>query len=111
MRIHRPDDGPNAALLLVHGGGWVWGGIDEVDALARTLSVEGGFAVGSVAYRRAPEHRYPAALDDVDAATRWLSAHGADHGIDPRRLAALGRSAGGNLVAALALRHRDRGSS
>jgi acetyl esterase len=92
-----PDDAP--VLLYAHGGGWVMGGLATHDGLCRRLARETGGAVLSVDYRLAPEHRYPAALDDLDRALDWLG---------DRRIAAGGDSAGGYLAAVLARRHPGR---
>ena len=95
------------AVLYFHGGGWTFGDLDTHDAACRTLSNFGGFAVVSIDYRRAPEHKFPAAVDDALAALRWILAEGPGLGIDPRLIAVAGDSAGGNLAAALALLARD----
>jgi acetyl esterase len=97
---------PSAGLIVYfHGGGWVVGGIAEADALCRTLATESGVDVVSVGYRLAPEHPFPAALDDADTATAWLAER---HPAAP--LVLLGDSAGGNLAAVVARRFRDRGN-
>jgi acetyl esterase len=110
VRITYPDgNGPFPALVYFHGGGWVVGSIDTHDALCRTLTNAADVAVVSVDYRLAPEHCYPAALDDAFSAALWVAAEGATLGIDVRRIAVGGDSAGGNLAAAVALAARDRG--
>jgi acetyl esterase/lipase len=96
-------------LLFMHGGGWVIGDLDTHDDPCRRLALDSGCLVIAVDYRLAPEHRYPAAVDDAWAALRWVAAHAAELGGDPARLAVGGDSAGGNLAAALALRARDAG--
>lgn len=89
------------ALLFLHGGGWVQGGIDTHDGLCGQLALEAGCRVIALDYRLAPEHPWPAAPDDVLAAWRALVADPDATGIDPARLAAGGDSAGGNLAAVL----------
>ena len=99
------DDG--AALPVVvffHGGGWTIGSIDDYDATARQIANRSGAIVVSVGYRLAPEHPFPAPLDDCWAATTWVAEHAADLGGDPDRLALMGDSAGGNIAAVLAQR-------
>lgn len=102
-------EGGGAALACVayfHGGGWTCGDLDTHDAVCRGIASHGGCAVVSIDYRRAPEHRFPAAVEDAIASLRWLAATAASLGIDPERLIVGGDSAGGNLaaVASLALR-------
>ncbi|MFQ5699835.1 MAG: alpha/beta hydrolase [Myxococcota bacterium] len=96
--------GPHPVLLLLHGGGWVIMSPESHARLARTLCVDAGLYVVSLDYRMAPEDRYPAALDDCVAAVRWLRASAASLGVDARRLALAGDSAGGQLSAATTLR-------
>jgi acetyl esterase len=108
VRVYTPPGrGPYPALVYFHGGGWVVGGIETHDGLCRDLATGVPAVVVSVDYRLAPEHRFPAAADDALAATRWVAAHAAELGADPRRLAVGGDSAGGNLSAVTALRARD----
>jgi acetyl esterase len=108
-RIYLPEtEHPCPVLLYFFGGGWVLGSLDAADALCRTLANAAACAVVSIAYRRAPEHPFPAGLEDCFAATRWIAAHGAEHGLDGSRLAVGGVSAGGNLAAAVAQLARDR---
>jgi acetyl esterase len=96
-------------VAYLHGGGWVFMGIETHDRICRRLANASGALVVSVEYRLAPEHPFPAPLDDCRAATRWLATRGADVGGDPTRLAVAGDSAGGNLGAAVALHARDDG--
>jgi acetyl esterase len=96
-------------LLYFHGGGWVIGDLDTHDVLCRQLCEGAGVAVLSVDYRLAPEHRFPAAVDDCAAVVPWLRDHGAGHGLDASRHALGGDSAGGNLAAVVALMARDAG--
>ena len=109
VRIYRPAPGVLPGLLLIHGGGWWQGGLDDMDAPARKRAVAAECVVVSVDYRLAPEHPYPAALDDCWEALGWTVAHAGELGIDPARIAIGGGSAGGNLAAALSLRARDAG--
>jgi acetyl esterase len=101
--------GLRPALVFFHGGGWVIGDLDAHDGICRSLANAAGCVVASVDYRLAPEHRYPTAVDDAFAATRWVAAEGPRLGIDARRLAVGGDSAGGNLAAAVTLMGRERG--
>ena len=94
-------------LLYLHGGGWVVGDLDSHDSLCRVLANASATCVASVDYRLAPEHPYPAAVDDAAEALRWVANQGPSLGIDPARLAVGGDSAGGNLAAVLALMARD----
>jgi len=97
------------ALIYFHGGGWVMGDLDTHDGVCRLIANAAGIAVISVDYRLAPEHKFPAAVDDAVTATEWIAAHGATLGIDASRLAVGGDSAGGNIAAVVALVARDRG--
>ena len=111
VRVYRPDGTTEPAPVVVyfHGGGWVLGSIATHDGSCRALANRTGAVVASVGYRLAPEHPYPAALDDCFAVTCWVAAHADDLGVDPGRLAVAGDSAGGNLAAAVCLAARDRG--
>jgi acetyl esterase/lipase len=107
VRLHAPAGlaGATPALLWMHGGGYVMGRASQDDALCRRFSRELGITVAAVDYRLAPEHPYPAPLDDCYAALTWLAGL---PGVDPARVAIGGASAGGGLAAALALLARDR---
>ncbi len=109
IRIYRPveTDEPSMALVYFHGGGWVIGSIETHDGPARAIARRAGIVVVSVDYRLAPEHRFPAALDDAWAATQWVSSHAADLRLDVDRIGVGGDSAGGNLAAVVARRGRD----
>lgn len=95
-------DGPHPGVLLVHGGGWARGDREQMSAIARTLAAA-GFVVMNASYRFAPEHPHPAQLEDLRVALRWLRAHAEDLGLDRSRIGGFGYSAGGHLVALLAL--------
>jgi acetyl esterase/lipase len=97
------------ALLYLHGGGWVLGGVDTHDSVCRALAHRAGCMVLSLDYRLAPEHRFPAPLEDAWAGLTWLHENAAAIGADPNRLAVGGDSSGGNLTAVLARWARDRG--
>jgi acetyl esterase len=96
-------------VLFLHGGGWALGSIELSDPLCRALCRASRALVASVEYRLAPEHRFPAGLDDAYAALCWLNANGPEIGAIPGKLAVCGDSAGGNLAAAVSLMSRDRG--
>ena len=107
VRVYTPDaPGPLPIVVWLHGGGWAMGSIETYDAPVRALTVASGAIVVSVEYRLAPEHRFPAAVDDCLAAVRWAAAGGAELGGDPARIAVAGDSAGGNLAAVVARRLR-----
>ena len=112
LRMYRPTaGGVHPVLVYFHGGGWTIGDLDTHDVLCRQLCRAAGAAVVSVDYRMGPEHRFPAAVDDCLAATRWLQREGAALGLDSARLAVGGDSAGGNLAAVVALAMRDAGDA
>ena len=103
----RLKDGLAPALVFFHGGGWVIGDLDSHDVVCRQLADAGALIVIAIDYRRAPDHKFPAATDDAIAATRWVAANARELGIDPARLSIGGDSAGGNLAAVVALAARD----
>jgi acetyl esterase len=114
-RIYTPQQPaarPLPALVFFHGGGCVFGDIDTHDGLCRMLAAESGCAVVSVGYRRAPEHRFPAAVEDSYAATQWVADHAAELGLDAGRIAVGGDSAGAGLAVVVcqmaAARHGPR---
>ncbi len=109
-RIYWPsaDPGPAAPVVLFfHGGGFVVGDLDTHDGTARQHAVGAGAIVVSVDYRLAPEHTYPAAVEDAWAATLWVTEHGSELGADTTRIAVAGDSAGGTIAASTAQRARD----
>ena len=113
VRLYRPAGSSPSDVLGVlvwfHGGGWTIGNVESSDATCRSLANRSGAAVVSVEYRMGPEHRFPAAVDDCWAATRWVAAHAAELGVDPKKIAVGGDSAGGNLAAVVSLLARDAG--
>jgi acetyl esterase len=96
-------------LVFFHGGGWVIGNLDSHDVVCRKLADEGQLIVISVDYRLAPEHKFPAAVDDAVAATKWIAGNAKQLGVDASRLLVGGDSAGGNLAAVVAISARDGG--
>src|SRR5947209_12557079 len=110
IRIYWPSADPNRdapVVLFFHGGGFVVGDLDTHDGTARQHAVGAGAIVVSVDYRLAPEHPYPAAVEDAWVATLWLAEHGPQLGADTSRIALAGDSAGGTIAAATAQRARD----
>jgi acetyl esterase len=111
MRLYRPASGRLPLLIYFHGGGWTIGDIETHDVLCRQLANGSGCAVLSVDYRMGPECRFPAAVDDCIAATRFARREAAALGIDADRVAVGGDSAGGNLAAVVAIALRDAGEA
>ena len=112
LRLYRPAGGGAGVLPVLvyfHGGGWTIGDLDTHDTLCRELANGAGCVVVAVDYRMGPEHRFPAAIDDALAATRWIGREADALGVDASRLAVGGDSAGGNLAAVVALAARDAG--
>jgi acetyl esterase len=112
VRIYRPDglgDGPAPTLVFYHGGGFVIGGLSSHDTDCRALANRGACQVIAVDYRLAPEHPFPAAVDDAIAALEHVVAHAGELGVDTGHVAVGGDSAGGNLAAVAALHARDAG--
>lgn len=108
-RLYAPSHDALPTLLYFHGGGYTVGSIATHDVVCRELSRLSGCAVVSVDYRLAPEHRFPAAVHDAWDATQWLAQHAGEVGLDGRRLAVGGDSAGGTLAAVCAIMARDAG--
>jgi acetyl esterase/lipase len=107
VRIYRPHRA-QGAIVWLHGGGFVMGDLNTEHPWAARVAMGSGAVVISVDYRRAPEDRFPAALDDVFAVLTWTAEHAAELGVGPERIAVGGHSAGAGLAAAAALRARDR---
>ena len=109
VRLYHPSpDQRLPALVYFHGGGWISWNVQAFDAVCRRLSEAGKFAVVSVEYRLAPEHKYPAAVDDAYGAVGWVRAQADGLGIDPARVGVAGDSAGGNLAAIVSRLMRER---
>ncbi|MGE2721600.1 alpha/beta hydrolase [Mycolicibacterium celeriflavum] len=112
VRVYRPPtegDVPPPVVLFFHGGGWSVGDLDSYDGTARRHAADADAVVVSVDYRLAPEHPFPAAVEDVWAATQWVAEHADELRVDASRLAVAGDSAGGNLAAVVAQLARDAG--
>jgi len=111
IRVYRPNDQPGKlpALFWIHGGGYVMGDIDQDDRLMKQLVNRIGCVAVSVDYRLAPEHPFPAPVEDCYAGLKWLFRHAGELGVEPSRIAIGGASGGGGLAAGLALLTRDRG--
>jgi acetyl esterase len=111
VRRYQPadHDGQLPALVYIHGGGFVVGSLELYDADCRRIAAEVGAVVFSVDYRLAPEHPFPAGLEDCYATLVWVAENAGELGVDPERIAVGGESAGGGLTAGVALLARDRG--
>jgi acetyl esterase len=105
----RTADGLAPCLVFFHGGGWVIGNLESHDVVCRTLAAEGQLIVIAVDYRLAPEHKFPAAVEDAIAATQWIADNAVRLGVDKARLMVGGDSAGGNLAAIVAIHAREAG--
>lgn len=108
-RLYAPSFERLPVLLFLHGGGFTIGGLETHDSLCRQLALRSGVAVLALDYRLAPEHPFPAAVEDTQAAVRWLAGNGPSLKLDTTRLAVGGDSAGGTLAAVAALTARDEG--
>jgi acetyl esterase len=106
-RLYRPDAGTLPMALFLHGGGWTVGDVDTYDGLCRRIAKQSGWLLASLDYRRAPEHRHPAVLEDAYYGYRWLIDNAERIGADVARRAVIGESSGGTVVAALTLLLRD----
>jgi acetyl esterase/lipase len=112
VRIYRPAEPARRGVsVFFHGGGWVFGDLQSHDGICRSLTRNSGITTVAVHYRRAPEHPFPAGLEDAAGVVRWLAAHGGEIGVDARPLAVVGDSSGANLAAAVSLVLRDEGDS
>ncbi|WP_411966995.1 alpha/beta hydrolase [Haloferax sp. YSSS75] len=110
LRVYHPDPGETlSTLVFFHGGLWAMGTLDSIDGVCRRLALRTGHVVVSVEYRLAPEHPFPAALEDCVHATEWVEDNATSIGADPEGLAVAGTSAGGNLAAATCLHVREFG--
>jgi acetyl esterase len=108
VRIYRPIQEANLPVVVFfHGGGWALGGLNGHDAICRRIARENGALVVSVDYRLAPEHPYPAAVEDAYDATCWVAEHAANLGASPDKLIVMGDSAGGNLATVVSLMARE----
>jgi acetyl esterase len=110
MRMYRPATGDLPMALFLHGGGWTLNDLDTHDRLCRRIARRSGWLVASLDYRRAPEHKHPAALEDAQLAYRWLLDNATRIGGDPSTLALVGESSGGTTAACLTLMLRDLGA-
>jgi acetyl esterase len=109
VRVYRPSSQrPLGTLVYFFGGGWTLGGIDTSDGVCRALANAAGCLVVTPGYRLAPEHPFPAAVNDCVAAVSWVVEHAEELGVDPGRIAVGGDSAGGNLAAVVALLAKER---
>ena len=112
VRVYRPrPPAGTGTSVFLHGGGWVFGDLRSHDGMCRSITRRSGITTVAVGYRRAPEHPFPAAVDDAVGVVRWLAAHGAQIGVAARPLAVVGDSSGGNLAAAVSLVLRDEGAA
>jgi acetyl esterase len=110
LRLYYPNEKANLPVVVYfHGGGWVVGNLETVDAFCRDLAIGTQALVVSVNYHHAPEYKFPAAAEDAYTATKWVSEHASEIGVDAARLAVMGNSAGGGLAATTSLMARDRG--
>jgi acetyl esterase len=106
-KVLRKTNGLAPCLVFYHGGGWVIGDLESHDVVCHKLAHEGELIVVAVDYRLAPEHKFPAAVDDAMTAVKWIAGNGKQLGIDASRLMVGGDSAGGNLAAVTAIAARD----
>ena len=109
LRIYTPEGEDLPILLYFHGGGWVAGSVDAVENIGRGIADRAGYIVINVDYRLAPEHKFPAGLEDCFAAIKWAAEHGRELGGDPSHIVVAGDSAGGNFATVCCLLARERG--
>lgn len=111
VRVYTPDgEAPHPALIFYHGGGWVIGNLDSHDSVCRTLANKAQCVVISVDYRLAPEHKFPAAVEDAYDSLNWVAMNAEEFDIDPKRIAVGGDSAGGNLAAVASIIAKEKKS-
>lgn len=108
-RLYKNGSEPTPVALFMHGGGFVRGSLDHCDSICRILAADSGLAIVSTEYSLAPEHRYPAALEDIDRVLDWVFASAGGLGLDATRISVAGGSAGANLAMAVTLKRRDAG--
>lgn len=111
LHIVRPvgSKGPLPVFMFIHGGGWILGDFPTHERFVRDLVVDTGFAAVFVNYTPSPEARYPVAINEIYAATKWVADNGAEINVDGKRLAVVGNSVGGNMAAVTALMAKDKG--
>jgi len=109
VRVYTPEGENLPILLFFHGGGWIGGSVDCVENICRAIADRAGHIVINVDYRLAPEHKFPAGLEDCYAAVEWAARHGGELGGDPERLVVAGDSAGGNFATVCCLLGHERG--
>jgi acetyl esterase len=100
---------PPACIVYFHGGAWIFGNLDTHDCMCRMLANASGCRVISIDYRLAPEHKFPAGVEDAFAATKWVAAKASDIGVDPAHIVVAGDSAGGNLAAVVCQQAKTEG--
>jgi len=111
VRLYRPSEATSAVIAWAHGGGFALGTLDQADNYCRLLAHKTGCAVASIDYRLAPEHRFPTAVEDVEAAVLWLAAHRAELGLGAAAIWLGGDSAGGNLATVVTRRLHASGKA
>ncbi len=109
LRVYTPVNANGSGILYIHGGGWIGGHLGVSDEPARAIANDTGAVVVATSYHLAPEARFPTQVNDVFAAFEWLHQNARRLGIDPKRVAVVGDSAGGNLATITAIRARDAG--
>jgi acetyl esterase len=111
IKVYRPAGSASTlpVLLFTHGAGWVFGDAHTHDRLVRELTTRSGAATVFTNYTLSPEARYPTALEEIYVALEWIAQHGAEHGLDPERIAVAGDSVGGNMTAAITIMAKQRG--